>query len=113
MCMGMATANTILVVGFARERLADGDAAAAALEAGLARFRPVLMTALAMIIGMLPMAWRSAKAATERAARPRGDRRLIVATAGDADLRSRRLHFAAFPERTFRSGAACRSGGRA
>jgi CzcA family heavy metal efflux pump len=57
MCMGVATANSILVVSFARERLAElGDATAAALEAGQVRFRPVLMTALAMIIGMLPMA---------------------------------------------------------
>ncbi|CAN5219400.1 efflux RND transporter permease subunit [soil metagenome] len=57
MCMGVATANAILVVSFARERLAElGDATAAALEAGQVRFRPVLMTALAMIIGMLPMA---------------------------------------------------------
>jgi len=57
MCMGVATANSILVVSFARERLAElGDSTKAALEAGLVRFRPVLMTALAMIIGMLPMA---------------------------------------------------------
>ena len=57
MCMGVATANSILVVSFARERLADGaDAATAALDAGFTRFRPVLMTALAMIIGMAPMA---------------------------------------------------------
>ena len=57
MCMGVATANSILVVSFARERLAiDGDAMAAAMEAGFTRFRPVLMTALAMIIGMAPMA---------------------------------------------------------
>ena len=57
MCMGVATANSILVVSFAREKLAEGvDAAAAALDAGVTRFRPVLMTALAMIIGMLPMA---------------------------------------------------------
>ncbi|MBV6848783.1 efflux RND transporter permease subunit [Xanthomonas campestris pv. heliotropii] len=57
MCMGVATANSVLVVSFARERLTElGDATAAALEAGFVRFRPVLMTALAMIIGMLPMA---------------------------------------------------------
>ena len=58
MCMGVATANSILVISFARERLAElGDATAAALEAGFVRFRPVLMTALAMIIGMAPMAF--------------------------------------------------------
>jgi CzcA family heavy metal efflux pump len=57
MCMGVATANSVLVISFARERLEVlGDAAAAALEAGYVRFRPVLMTALAMVIGMLPMA---------------------------------------------------------
>ena len=57
MCMGVATANSVLVITFARERLAElGDATAAALDAGFVRFRPVLMTALAMIIGMLPMA---------------------------------------------------------
>jgi multidrug efflux pump subunit AcrB len=57
MCMGVATANSILVISFARERLeATGDAVTAALEAGFTRFRPVLMTALAMVIGMAPMA---------------------------------------------------------
>jgi multidrug efflux pump subunit AcrB len=57
MCMGVATANSILVISFARERLAAGaDAVTAAIEAGSTRFRPVLMTALAMIIGMAPMA---------------------------------------------------------
>jgi len=57
MCMGVATANSILVVSFAREQLAAlGDATQAALQAGMVRFRPVLMTALAMIIGMAPMA---------------------------------------------------------
>jgi multidrug efflux pump subunit AcrB len=57
MCMGIATANSILLVSFAREGLTLGlDAVTAALEAGFTRFRPVLMTALAMIIGMVPMA---------------------------------------------------------
>jgi multidrug efflux pump subunit AcrB len=57
MCMGVATANSILVIAFARERLAEhGDAVLAAVEAGFTRFRPVCMTALAMIIGMSPMA---------------------------------------------------------
>jgi len=57
MCMGVATANSILVVSFAKERLLDhGDAVMAAIEAGAIRFRPVCMTALAMIIGMVPMA---------------------------------------------------------
>ena len=57
MCMGVATANSVLVVSFARAQLAiTGDALQAALEAGATRFRPVLMTALAMIIGMAPMA---------------------------------------------------------
>ena len=57
MCMGVATANSILVVSFAKERLAEhGNALEAAIEAGFTRFRPVLMTALAMIIGMIPLA---------------------------------------------------------
>jgi CzcA family heavy metal efflux pump len=57
MCMGVATANSVLVVSFARQRLAEtGDALMAAMEAGVTRCRPVLMTALAMIIGMAPMA---------------------------------------------------------
>ena len=57
MCMGVGTANSILVVSFAKERLGEhGDAREAAIEAGVTRFRPVLMTALAMIIGMIPMA---------------------------------------------------------
>jgi multidrug efflux pump subunit AcrB len=57
MCIGVATANSILVVSFARERLAQGMAPLqASLAAGVERFRPVLMTALAMVIGMVPMA---------------------------------------------------------
>jgi CzcA family heavy metal efflux pump len=57
MCMGVATANSVLMISFARERLAAGlTALEAAMEAGTTRFRPVLMTALAMVIGMLPMA---------------------------------------------------------
>ncbi len=57
MCMGVATANSILVVSFSKERLAEhGDAIQSAIEAGFTRFRPVLMTVLAMIIGMVPMA---------------------------------------------------------
>src|SRR6267143_698061 len=57
MCMGVATANSVLVISFARERYEElGDPIAAAIEAGFVRFRPVLMTALAMIIGMIPMA---------------------------------------------------------
>jgi len=57
MCMGVATANSILVVSFAQEQMSEGmGAIEAALSAGFTRFRPVLMTALAMIIGMVPMA---------------------------------------------------------
>jgi len=57
MSIGVATANSILVVAFAKGRLGEhGDASTAAVEAGFTRFRPVLMTALAMIIGMMPMA---------------------------------------------------------
>jgi multidrug efflux pump subunit AcrB len=57
MCMGVATANSILVVSFSREQMDEGRSPVeAALEAGFTRFRPVLMTAMAMIIGMLPMA---------------------------------------------------------
>jgi multidrug efflux pump subunit AcrB len=57
MCMGVATANSILMVSFAREQMDEGKGARdAAIEAGFVRIRPVLMTALAMIIGMVPMA---------------------------------------------------------
>jgi len=59
MCMGIATANSVLLISFAREGLIEGglDSVTAALDAGFTRFRPVLMTALAMIIGMVPMAF--------------------------------------------------------
>ena len=57
LCIGIATANSILVINTARELLQQGaDPLVAALEAGFSRFRPVLMTALAMLIGMMPMA---------------------------------------------------------
>jgi multidrug efflux pump subunit AcrB len=57
MCMGVATSNSILMVSFAREQMQDGkNARDAAIEAGFVRIRPVIMTALAMIIGMVPMA---------------------------------------------------------
>ena len=96
MCMGIATANSILLVSFAREGLATGlDSAAAALEAGFTRFRPVLMTALAMIIGMLPMALRARGGRrTERAARPRRHRRSSGRHSRDALLRSDRFQCA-------------------
>ena len=68
MCMGIATANSILLVSFSREGLSEGlDASTAALEAGFTRFRPVLMTALAMIIGMLPMAFALGEGAEQNA----------------------------------------------
>ena len=78
MCMGVATANSILVMSFAREQLEAlvGDARKAALNAGFVRFRPVLMTALAMIIGMAPMALRPGRRRrAECPAGPRRDRR--------------------------------------
>jgi multidrug efflux pump subunit AcrB len=68
MCMGVATANSILVVSFAKEQLPDAETSAeAAILAGFTRFRPVLMTALAMIIGMLPMALGMGEGAEQNA----------------------------------------------
>jgi multidrug efflux pump subunit AcrB len=68
MCMGIATANSVLVVSFAREGLENGlTPAAAALESGYTRFRPVLMTALAMVIGMVPMALSLGEGAEQNA----------------------------------------------
>jgi len=68
MCMGVATSNSILVVSFARERMNDGEEAFhAALQAGFTRFRPVIMTALAMVIGMVPMALSLGEGAEQNA----------------------------------------------
>ncbi|HKT71658.1 MAG TPA: efflux RND transporter permease subunit [Steroidobacteraceae bacterium] len=68
MCMGVATANSVLMISFARERMNAGDDAfTAALRAGSARFRPVLMTALAMVIGMIPMALSLGEGAEQNA----------------------------------------------
>ena len=68
MCMGVATANSVLVISFARERMDAGDDAfMAASKAGFSRFRPVLMTALAMIIGMIPMALSLGEGAEQNA----------------------------------------------
>jgi multidrug efflux pump subunit AcrB len=68
MCVGVATSNSILVVSFAKEKLAEGlNASSAALEAGFTRFRPVIMTALAMIIGMVPMALGMGEGAEQNA----------------------------------------------
>ena len=68
MCMGVATANSILLVSFARERLDEGvNALEAALDAGYTRIRPVVMTALAMIIGMVPMALGMGEGAEQNA----------------------------------------------
>ena len=68
MCMGVATANSVLMVSFARERMDAGDDAfTAASKAGFSRFRPVMMTALAMIIGMVPMALSLGEGAEQNA----------------------------------------------
>ena len=99
MCMGIATANSVLLVSFAREGLTNGlDAATAALEAGFTRFRPVLMTALGDdhrhgADGL--RAWRGRRA--ERPARPCRDRRTDRGDAGDAVFRADRIHRAAPP----------------
>src|SRR6185369_12354222 len=85
---GVATANSILLVSFARQRREEGASPAlAARDAGATRIRPVLMTALAMIIGMIPMALGIG----ERAARPRRHRRIAVRDGVDAALRPGRL----------------------
>ena len=90
MCMGVATANSVLMVSFARERLNAGDdAASAASQAGFQRFRPVLMTALAMIIGMVPMALGLGDGGEQNAPLgARRDRRLGVRNRCDAVFRA-------------------------
>ena len=91
MCMGVATANSILVVSFSKERLEAGKTPMeAALEAGYTRFRPVIMTALAMIIGMLPMSLGARRRRrTECTARPRGHRGIAFCNRCHALLRAR------------------------
>ena len=97
MGIGVATANSILLVTFANDEREQGkDATEAALSAGFTRIRPVIMTALAMIIGMIPMAlghgrWRRA----ECTAGPRCDRRSVAGHADDAVLRSDHVQLAA------------------
>ena len=90
MCMGVATANSVLVVSFAREQMDAGDDAfTAALKAGFARFRPVLMTALAMIIGMIPMALSLGEGGrAERALGARGHWWFDFRDGGDAAVRA-------------------------
>ena len=94
MCLGVATANSILVVSFANEQLRAGKSAHdAALAAGFTRLRPVLMTASAMIIGMVPMSLGLGEGGEQNA--PLGRAvigGLIFATAVDPDLRSGDLH---------------------
>ena len=113
MCMGVATANSILVVSFARERLAEGaDAATAAMDAGFTRFRPVLMTALAMIIGMAPMALSAELNAPLGRAVIGGLICSTVATLFFVPAVFRLVH-ARKPKRASRAGAFSRCGGDA
>ncbi len=93
MSMGVATANSVLVVSFARENLNRGmEPIAAALEAGAGRIRPVLMTAMAMIIGMLPMSLGIGEGGEQNAPLgPRGDRRTAVRHRRHAVLCANRL----------------------
>ncbi len=99
MCMGVATANSILMVSFARGRMEEGATAQqAATEAGFTRFRPVLMTALAMIIGMLPMALRLGEGGEQNA--PLGRAvigGLLFATCCHVVLRARRVRCHPWP----------------
>jgi hypothetical protein len=95
MCMGVATANSVLVISFARERYAElGDPIAAAIEAGFVDSARSLMTALAMIIGMAPMALRPRRGRrTERAARRAVIGGLIFATIATLDVCSRGFQY--------------------
>ena len=88
MSIGVATANSILLVTFANDlREVGSDAVSAALEAGFTRLRPVMMTALAMIVGMLPMALGLGEGGEQNApAGPRGDRRAAAGHLRDAVL---------------------------
>ena len=96
MAVGVASANSILLVTFAREQqLAGKSAFEAAIEAGHTRIRPVLMTAAAMIVGMIPMAIGGAGRGTERRAGARGDRRPAVRHADDAAGRAVSVRHAA------------------
>ncbi len=110
MCMGVATANSILVISFAKEKLLEGhDPVDAAMAAGFTRFRPVIMTALAMIIGMVPMALGMGEGGEQNAPLgPRGDRRPAVRHRRDADLRSGGLRIAPWP-RGGRAGGGSRA----
>ena len=101
MCMGVATANSILVIAFARERLAaTGDAMLAAMEAGFTRFRPVLMTALAMIIGMTADgAGPGRRRRAERAAWPRRDRGTGLCHRRHPDVRAGGIQHHSWPAR--------------
>ena len=91
MSIGVATANSILLVNFANDLRRTGeDARTAALEAGFTRLRPVMMTALAMIVGMLPMALGLGEGGEQNAPLgPRGDRRPAAGDRRDVVLRAR------------------------
>ena len=105
MCMGVGTANSILVVSFAKERLLHhGDPVEAAIEAGFTRFRPVLMTALAMIIGMIPMALGLGEGGEQNAPLgPRRNWRPVVRHGGHPGFRSGGLQLVTQTTRSFKA----------
>ena len=107
MCMGVATANSILVVSFARDRMNQGASALqAALDAGFTRFRPVLMTALAMMIGMLPMSLGMGEGGEQNAPLgPRGDRRTAAGNRRHAAVRAGGIRRPAWPPAPAGTGA--------